>query len=579
MSNGANTNLTGIPNSSITPIVDCSFVKTGSGLIADETVQLGNVGSGMTVGQAFSNLNIDTGTNPGSEFLFRSNKNTSGAHILRYRMSKTQHIVNQHSWAMLADIVGEGVPFTVDGTGLVITVTLPAGHGFTSENVGQTCMLGGVVGAALSHPGRYSITAVVGNDITFSPVFSCTWTRSSTTATISFQGGAPIFSLNETATVSNSSDTAAIVNGAVTLLTQGNSNNLATSTFTCLNAGATSGTLTLTMSAKAWTPSASGTLTVYGWNYVAIIKNGTSATAAWKDTQRKGWSSGAATMTKTTDVQPLGVIDQMYGDCQIEAFSDVTPASQSTSLSVNARATSIDSLPLKDTPLYFFFSVSNGVTAPASTTRYSLGFFRILDININKVQISGFDNSGYNMYNDVRVASMPSLTIGTMPSSTPVAGTAAHDAAQSGNPVRVATRARSSNYTAVANDDVTELLTDLNGRIVVQLGQIPQLQDLNRVTTTAATETTLIAAVASVRHGIHKLTIANRDVAAHTVDVRDTTAGTIRETVIIPAGQTYTAVYPHGLWQSAVNTNWTFQCRAAPTTAVEVSAQSFRVGF
>jgi hypothetical protein len=172
------------------------------------------------------------------------------------------------------------------------------------------------------------------------------------------------------------------------------------------------------MTGKAWTAGASGTLTVYGWSYVSYVRNGTSATAAWKDTQRRGWSSGPATVTKTTDLAPLGVVDQFYGDCQVEAFSDATPASQTTGLQFNQRATSIDSLPPRETDLYFFISVHNGVTAPSSTTRVSLGFFRMFDIGINKVQIAGVDQSGHPSIWDVRVTSAPTTTV-TISGSSP----------------------------------------------------------------------------------------------------------------------------------------------------------------
>lgn len=408
-----------LPMALASPVIDCSFARSGPGLVDDDKVeQLGSTPAGMTMGQQYSTLNIDTGTNPGTEVLVRSIESFTGAHSARFRISRSQHIVNQHIVTMLADLVGENVPYMVDETGLRISVTLPQGHGFNSENIGQAMMLGGVLGAALSHPGRYTLVAIDGNVLTFSPVFECTWSRSTTTATISFQGGAPIFSLNEAATVSASSDEAAIVNGAVTLLTQGNANNLATSTFTCLNAGGTSGSLLLTMTGKAWTPGASGTLTVYGWSYIAYIRNGTTATAVWKDTQRRGWSSGAANATKTSDLAPLGVVDQFYGDCQLEAFSDATPASQSTGLHFNQRATAIDSLPPRETPLYFFMSVHNGVTAPASSTRVSLGFFRVFDIGINKVQVAGFDQSGYPSILDVRVSSSATINT-TITSSSP----------------------------------------------------------------------------------------------------------------------------------------------------------------
>lgn len=546
-----------------TNVIDCSFTKTGSGLIADEAVQIGATGSGMTVGQAYSNLNIDTGTTAGAEVLLRSRDSFSGAHMARYRISLSQRIVNQHVVAMLADLVAADAAFSVDATGLLITVTLPADHGFTPDNIGQTCMLGGAQGAALSHPGRYSITGVSGNQVTFSPVFACSWTRSTTTATISFQGGAPIFSIAESATVSASSDTAAIVNGSVSLLTQGNSNFLATSTFTCLNAGATSGTLTLTMSAKAWTPSATGTLTVYGWNYIAYIRNGTSATAAWKDTQRRGWSSGAASVTKTSDLAPLSVVDQFWGDCQLEAFSDASPATVTTSLMFNQRGTTIDSLPPVDTPLYFFLSVHNGVSAPASTTRVSLGHFRTLDIGINKVQISSFDQSGYASLADIRVSSMPTTS--------GVAGAAAHDAGVSGNPVRVAGRARTSNYTTVANDDTADLLTTLVGALIQKPYAIPEQgwsASLSLTTTTAAPIQT--AAGSGLKRHITAGQVINT--GASTVDLIILDGATERWRLPLPINVPVTITFPTEIVTTA---NTALNANLSAVGTVRFNAQGY----
>lgn len=157
---------------------------------------------------------------------------------------------------------------------------------------------------------------------------------------------------------------------------------------------------------------------------------------------------------------------------------------------------------------------------------------------------------------------------------------AAHDAAVAGNPVRTAGRALSAHYTAVSSGDTADLITDLNGRQVVAPIGLPQSQDQNRITLTTTTETTLIGQVASVRHGMTVLTIANRDTVACTVDLRDTTGGTIRRSIIVPAGQTFCCDMIAGWWQAAVNTNWTAQLRAATTTnAVEISCQSFRVGY
>jgi hypothetical protein len=370
-------------------IIDCSFTKTGEGLIADEAVQIGATGSGMTVGQAYGNLLVDTGTTANSEFLMRSSGSIKGGHIARAKVILSQKIANQHFAVYLADLIGENAAFTTDATGLLISVALPSNHGFTSENIGQSCYLGGGVGAATIIPGRYAITAVSGDVITFSPTFACTWTRSTTTANVTFLGGNPIFSIAEAATVSASSDTLAIVDGAVSLLTQSATS---TTSFTCLNAGATSGTLTLSMSAKAWTANASGTITVFGWNCISAVKNGTTATLTWFDSQRKGWASSASGVTTITDAIP-GQMIQFSGDTTSEFFSDASPAT-STSIQFGPRGSRLEGLVDSATPLYLFIQAFNGVTAPATTTRLTIGKFSMEETGINKVIIAGVSQTG-----------------------------------------------------------------------------------------------------------------------------------------------------------------------------------------
>ena len=388
-------------------VVDCSFTNTGTGLVADEAVQVGVTGSGMTVAQAYGNLLVDTGTTVNAEFLMRSVESIKGGHIARAKVVLSQRIANQHFGIYLADLIGENCAFTTDATGLLISITLPTGHGFTNASIGQSCHLGGGSGAAAIVPGRYAITAVAGNVVTFSPVFACTWSRSTTTATITFLGGNPIFSIAEAATVSASSDTLAIVNGVVSLLTQANGGG---STFTCLNAGASSGTLTLTMSAKAWTPSASGTITVFGWNCISAVKNGTNGTFTWFDSQSKGWSSGASNATTTTDAG-VGHIIQFSGDTTSEYLVDGSPATVAT-LQMVSRGSRMESIVDANTPLYFFTQVFNGLTAPASTTRLTLGQFSLEETGINKVHIVGVTQTGSG--NGMRVSLDGGTTVVTV---------------------------------------------------------------------------------------------------------------------------------------------------------------------
>lgn len=546
-------------------IIDCSFVKSGSGLVADEVVQVGATGPGMSVAQSYGNLNVDTGTTTNSEFLLRSVSSIKGGHIARIKATLSQKIVNQHFGIYLADLIGENVPFTTDATGLLISVTLPNGHGFTAANIGQSCYLGGEVGAAIGVPGRYAITAVSGNVITFSPVFAATWTRASTTATVTFLGGNPIFSVGEAATVSASSDVAAIANGAVSLLTQGSGG---TATFATPNAGGTSGTLTLTMSAKAWSPSASGTLTVFGWNCVSLVKNGTSATLSWFDTQRKGWASGATNAVTVTDASP-GQLIQFSGDTTSHFLSDATVASVTT-LQFTSRASRMESLVDASTPLYLFIQVFNGVTAPASTTRLTIGKFSLEETGINKVIIAGVTQTGSGNGQRVVVDSI------TMPTSTAVAGTAAEAATASGNPVQIGVKASTTIQTARTTGQMVAPAADKIGRYV---GANEQIRDLTTmqpmVTLTSTTETTIVAAVAAIFNDLRAVLIANTSATAVRVDFRTVAAGAVVFSIQVPAGDTRAIELPIVAKQATVNTAWTAQLSAA-VTDVRITAFSIQ---
>lgn len=464
-------------------IIDCSFTKTGSGLVADEVTQEGAVGSGMTVAQAYGNLLVDTGTTANSEFLFRSTNSIKGGHVARVKLTLSQKIVNQHFGVYLADIIGDGVPFTTDATGLLISVTLPTGHGFTSANLGQSCYLGGGQGAALIVPGRYAISAVAGDIITFSPAFACTWTRASTTATITFLGGNPIFSIGEAATVSASSDVAAIANGAVSLLTQGSGG---TTTFATPNAGGTSGTLTLTMSAKAWSPNASGTMTVFGWNCVSLVKNGTSATLSWFDTQRKGWASGASSVITSTDASP-GQLLQFSGDTTSEFLADATVAT-ATALQFTSRASRLENLVDATIPLYVFIQVFNGVSVPASTTRLTVGKFSLEETGINKVIVAGNTQTGSG--NAQRVVIDSGTTAVTVAATGIVVdGRTAHSTAAAGSPIRIGTKGFSTIDTTIVTGDSADAVSDIsNGAITVKPYGVAAL-DINVVAPASGTIT------------------------------------------------------------------------------------------
>ncbi len=121
-----------------------------------------------------------------------------------------------------------------------------------------------------------------------------------------------------------------------------------------------------------------------------------------------------------------------------------------------------------------------------------------------------------------------------------VAGDVAHDGADSGNPVKLGARARSSEIAAVANNDRSDLLTDLVGKLIV----LPYANPENFVsgTTSAMTGTTstsLIAAPASgLRNYITQITVSNAHATVGTdIVIQDGSGGTTLYT--IPAAAVY----------------------------------------
>lgn len=132
------------------------FAAVGSSLLATELTQR-RLGTGVGVSQSSSNLVLTSGTTANSEFLARSVQSFRGALTARHKAILSQRIANQNFAVLLADKIGEGLSCTINSA-TSITVTLTA-HGFTSENVGQSMMVGAINGAN-GVPGRYAIASI-----------------------------------------------------------------------------------------------------------------------------------------------------------------------------------------------------------------------------------------------------------------------------------------------------------------------------------------------------------------------------------------------------------------------------------
>jgi len=114
-------------------------------------------GTGVGVSQSNGRIVITTGTTAGAEYLARSVRSFKGSHIFKFNTFFSQRIANQNFYAMLADMVGEGLTCTINSA-TSISVTKTA-HGFTAANVGQSMMVGAVNGAS-GIPGYYAIASI-----------------------------------------------------------------------------------------------------------------------------------------------------------------------------------------------------------------------------------------------------------------------------------------------------------------------------------------------------------------------------------------------------------------------------------
>ena len=155
-------------------------------------------------------------------------------------------------------------------------------------------------------------------------------------------------------------------------------------------------------------------------------------------------------------------------------------------------------------------------------------------------------------------------------------GVDAHNAGFVGFPVSIGAESRTTNRAATSDTRNSRPIVDKLGRQVVVNGNIRELCDNTRLAITASVaETTLIAAVASVTHDIVSVILANSGASGTLVDFRDSTAGTIRFSVWVPAGASVVVPFPTPCKQNAVNQNWTAQCSVS-TSSLIISTISVR---
>jgi hypothetical protein len=156
------------------------------------------------------------------------------------------------------------------------------------------------------------------------------------------------------------------------------------------------------------------------------------------------------------------------------------------------------------------------------------------------------------------------------------AGPAAHDAAVSGSPVRIAGRAISAAYTTVATGDVADFISTLQGVQVIRPWQIPELEWSYTAASGGVTNTTDVvlaaAAGAGLRRYITSMTLSNNSATATEVVLKD--GSTVIWRGHLPANAPMSEVVFNNPLKTTANAALNFAC-ITTAAAVYVNAQGF----
>ncbi len=198
-------------------------------------------------------------------------------------------------------------------------------------------------------------------------------------------------------------------------------------------------------------------------------------------------------------------------------------------------------------------------------------------VNISQINgvtpLMGAGNTGTGSHR-VTIAS-DQAAVATTP-----AGNVAHDAADSGNPVKVGAKAETSpkGITLVADGDRSDLYCDADGILMVKTGTAFGDLISERVSNTdgASTAFSTFGAVASTRNYITQITVHNAHATTNGyVDIRDGTGGSVLYTIPAPATGGAVLHFNPPLRQPTANTALAYDVSAAIST-VYISVNGFQ---
>ena len=253
--------------------------------------------------------------------------------------------------------------------------------------------------------------------------------------------------------------------------------------------------------------------------------------------------TGAATSAnQTTANSSLGNIDT----------STATVATKTTAIDTNAGAT------------------TDAAATAGSTGTVSAKLRRIsADIDSIKTNTAAATPAGTNLIGKVGIdQTTPGTTNAVVPT-----GLTASGSSLTANPVTIGGRGSTAMPTAVSDGQVVNALMSKTGKVITRNVLRENLVNQQTTITSSTSETTIVTADATYKLDLYGLVLTNTSGTGTKVTIKDSTAGTTRFVLWVPANDTrgFMLTPDAGHKQAAANNNWTATCGTS-VASLEVTA-------
>lgn len=233
----------------------------------------------------------------------------------------------------------------------------------------------------------------------------------------------------------------------------------------------------VTFTVASWPASGSGTLSLYGWNFHRSNYTGATATTLNYDTGRRGWASGDTAATINTSASP-GHMGIMTSEDGMTALLDQLVAS-STAVATAQRASRVVNVADERAALYLQLRCTNGSTAPASTTAWTVGMvsmaaYSSMNVSVNTVRPQPLNSvTPVSVQNTANIGTVTTVTtVGTV---TTVAAVTSANLGIPGIIADVASAALTSTATTAAFTPTFGIGYEVNIPVTAVTGTTPTL--------------------------------------------------------------------------------------------------------